>query len=179
MPEYPGIDRQLLHLTPGAADGAFEAQVVPCLIDVWLEHYDRTSPDGDIAEVIQDGFHHLFDAGRERLVAAWGISRGRHGGPRDRYRMAGHPLSAGKRYHRGHAIPHTLGGGTDINLVPQLGTINVGEFRALEILAVATPGALYFTYWMYGDDASQTPSAVEQGLLMPGGSPDIRRFRNA
>jgi len=77
-------------------------------------------------------------------------------------------------YHRGHAIPHTLGGATDINLVPQLGAVNVGAFRALERAAVATPGALYFTYWSYRgsrlrtarghDEPGQVPTAVEQGL---------------
>ena len=73
-------------------------------------------------------------------------------------------------YHRGHAIPHTLGGPTDINLVPQLGRINVGQFRTLEKRAVATPGSLYFTYWSYArtraagrSSASQTPVAVDQG----------------
>ena len=91
--------------------------------------------------------------------------------------MAGHPLSAGGLYHRGHAIPHTLGGPTDINLVPQLGAINIGPFRALERQAVATPGALYFTYWQYSGQ-SQTPIAVDQGLVVPGQMPVIRTHGN-
>ncbi len=52
--------------------------------------------------------------------------------------MAGHPLSDGPHYHRGHASPHTLGGPTDIKLVPQLGSVNVEPFRDLERRAVAT-----------------------------------------
>lgn len=46
-------------------------------------------------------------------------------------------------YHRGHAIAHTLGGGTDINLFSQRGMLNIGEFRRLERAAVADPNALY------------------------------------
>ena len=92
--------------------------------------------------------------------------------------MSGHPLSAGHRYHRGHAIPHSLGGPTDINLVPQLGRINVGAFRHLEKLAVATPGALYFTYWRYGRSNTQTPRGVDQGLLCPGAVPKIETHLN-
>jgi hypothetical protein len=92
--------------------------------------------------------------------------------------MAGHPLSRGPRYHRGHAIPHTLGGGTDINLVAQLGAVNIGPFRPLERRAVATPGSLYFTYWIYGGGGAQTPIAVEQGLLVAGQRADVRRHAN-
>jgi len=127
---------------------------------------------------------YLFDIAAERLIAAWGISKGRHVGARDASRMAGHPLSAGPHYHRGHAIPHTLGGPTDINLVPQLGRINVGPFRPFEKKAVATPGSLYFTYWIYGSAAArigtptQTPTGVDQGLLIAGQMPQIARHGN-
>jgi hypothetical protein len=92
--------------------------------------------------------------------------------------MAGHPLSAGKRYHRGHAIAHTLGGGTDINLVAQLGSVNIGPFRALEREAINTPGALYFTYWIYSAISGPKPTAVEQGLLCAGRPPKLTRHAN-
>lgn len=65
-----------------------------------------------------------------------------------------------------------MGGPTDINLVPQLGSMNVGAFRALEKAAVANAGALYFTYWIYVDE-SQKPASVEQGLLRAGRAPEI------
>jgi hypothetical protein len=99
--------------------------------------------------------------------------------------MAGHPSSAGPLYHRGHAIAHTLGGPTDINLVPQLGRINVGPFRPLEKKAVATPGSFYFTYWTYfgttsrrGAIPSQMPTGVDQGLLIAGQPPQITHHGN-
>ena len=157
--------------------------VVPYLIGEWLsEPGERVS--SDVVETTDAGFSYLFDVGHERLIAAWGISGGRHDGKRDASRMAGHPLSAGEGYHRGHAIPHTLGGPTDINLVAQLGRINIGPFRPLEKKAVATPGALYFTHWTYRrapkvrGAPGQTPTGVEQGLLVGGQPPDIRRHGN-
>ena len=93
--------------------------------------------------------------------------------------MRGAPRTGGDPSHRGHAIARSLGGGTDLNLVPQLGRVNVGEFRTLERRAVASPGALYFTRWLYGDGMvvahrstervpTQIPDAVQQGLLVPG-----------
>jgi hypothetical protein len=159
------------------AGAEFGDQVIPYLVDEWLADYARSGSPSDIVETTASGFSYLFDIAQERLIAAWGISGGRHGEARDKARMAGHPLSDGPLYHRGHAIPHTLGGPTDINLVPQLGAVNVGPFRALEKRAVATPGALYFTYWMYSD-LSQKPHGVEQGLLCPGSPPDIRTHVN-
>jgi hypothetical protein len=111
-------------------------------------------------------------------VAAWGISRGKHTGPRPASRMRGHPRGGDEHYHRGHAIPHTLGGGTDINLAPQLGAVNIGPFRQLENRAVATPGALYFTYWIYRNPADQRACRIEQGLLVPGHGADVRRHGN-
>lgn len=141
----------LQNLIPGKnVDTEKEAawrQVISFLVDAWLDDYRWTR--ADIVAVRMSGFSYLFDIDAERLVAAWGISHGKHDGKRDKARMAGHPKGAGALYHRGHAIPHTLGGPTDINLMPQLGKVNVGAFRELEKKAVATPGSLYFTHWRY------------------------------
>ncbi|HEY4030832.1 MAG TPA: hypothetical protein VGM25_10840 [Caulobacteraceae bacterium] len=158
-------------------------KLIPFLVDAWLRASSASCSDSVVA-VSVEGFDYLFDVEHQRLIAAWGFSGGRHGGARDKSRMAGHPLSAGTLYHRGHAIPHTLGGGTDINLVPQLGRINVGPFRALEKRAVATPGSLYFTFWRYPRSApgargpTQTPSGVDQGFFAAGQPPEICRHGN-
>jgi hypothetical protein len=175
--EYPRLESLLRAVNPRSANAGLATKVVPYLVEVWLDDYARTSRKADIVETTVSGFSYLFDLNpdRLRLIAAWGISKGRHGGPRDKDRMRGHPLSARELYHRGHAIPHTLGGPCDINLVPQLGKINIGPFRELERNAVATPGSLYFTYWTYArnDPSGQTPDGVEQGLLIAGHSPQI------
>ena len=178
MPLYPGLASLLARMPAGSPSAAYARDVIPCLTRAWLDDYTRSTPSSEIVETTTSGFSYLFDIKHERLIAAWGVSQGRHGGARDKTRMAGHPLSSGPLYHRGHAIPHTLGGPTDINLVPQLGAVNVGAFRALERRAVATPGALYFTYWKYAGPTGQKPAGVEQGLLVPGAAPDIRSHAN-
>ena len=145
MAHYPELQTFSNRVSNGLADGAW-TNVVGYLMDVWIDDYAWRCRSHEIVETSASGFSYLFDVASGRLLAAYGVSHGRHAGKRDASRMAGHPLSDGKLYHRGHAIPHTLGGPTDINLVPQLGSINVGPFRRLEKLAVATPGSFYFTY---------------------------------
>ncbi|MGU7773724.1 DNA/RNA non-specific endonuclease [Burkholderia sp. MR1-5-21] len=160
----------LTRLSRETAPQCFREDVGPLLLAMWAQDYASNTPDCELLETSDAGFSYLFDVAAERLVAAWGISRGRNHESRAviATRMKGHPLNNSGRYHRGHAIAHTLGGRTDINLVPQLGKINSGPFRALEARAVSSAGALYFTYWRYGVGNSQVPIGVEQGLLCPG-----------
>ena len=183
MPDYSLVQTAALALAADTPETMLTAQVVPPLVDAWLFEYNARSPSLDVMEIAVGDFCFLFDLKHERLIAAWGVSHGRHGAPRDKGRMAGHPLGAGAGYHRGHAIPHTLGGPTDINLVPQLGAINIGPFRALEREAVATPGSLYFTYWIYpptdaAGGGTQQPIGVHQGLVRAGAAPAIRAHGN-
>ena len=154
-------------------------KIIPYCIDQWLNHYDLAETGGEVVEVSSQGFFYLFDLGPDRLIAAWGVSQGRVGADRDKSRMQGYPLGASTSYHRGHAIPHRLGSGTDINLAAQLGSVNIGPFRALEKRAVSTPGSLYFTYWMYwADSRRQVASKIQQGLVSYGTPPDIGVFNN-
>lgn len=178
MPQYPMLPGLLAAVSSSSPAIGFRQHVVPYLVDVWLADYCRMHPSDEIVEVTPDDFSYLFDIRAGRLIAAWGISQGKRTGPRPAGRMRGHPKGGGALYHRGHAIPHTLGGGTDINLAPQLGAVNIGPFRQLEIQAVATPGALYFTYWIYYGQQGQRASQVEQGLLVPRLAPDIRLHVN-
>jgi hypothetical protein len=171
------LRRVLSAMTIKAGTARFDERVVPWLIDRWLDEYCSAFRGDHIVETRVGAFSYLFDVDAERLIAAWGISGGAVHTPRDKSRMQGHPLSDGSNYHRGHAIPHSLGGPTDINLVPQLGALNVGAFRRIEKAAVASPGGLYFTYWIYNTQ-TQKPDFVEQGLLLPNGSVDIERFAN-
>jgi hypothetical protein len=182
MADYARLEKLTRVIKPGNVDAFRWKAVTDYLCEVWLGDY-APSRRSKIVQVSLDGFAYFFDYGAERLVAAWGVSQGRHAGERDASRMKGHPLNDSAHYDRGHAIPHRLGGPTDINLVPQLARINRGDFRPLEIQAVATPGALYFTYWVYrrgagGSFASQKPVGVDQGLLVPGEKPDIRPHGN-
>jgi len=178
MHDYSQFDVLLSEMTVATAEARLSNEVVPRLVALWLREYGQTTEDSEIVETTVDGFTYLFDVQAERLIAAWGITAGRAGGRRDASRMAGHPRSSDERYHRGHAIAHALGGGTDINLVPQLASVNVGSFRELEREAVKAPGALYFTCCIYDDPHSQKPAAVEQGLFIAGRLPEIRRHAN-
>jgi len=178
MPDYSEFDALLSQMTAAAAEVRLSNEVVPRLVELWLGEYGRTTDSGEIVETTVDSFTYLFDIQAERLIAAWGISRGRTVRTRDASRIAGHPRSSDERYHRGHAIAHTLGGGTDINLVPQLASVNIGPFRQLEREALKAPGALYFTYWSYNDPHTQQPTAVDQGLFIAGRLPQIRRHAN-
>jgi len=177
MSRYPQLTSFLSMVKDGNAPGVW-TPVVGYLSEIWLADYTRTSPSNNIVETTSESFSYIFDIDEERLIAAYGVSHGRHDGARDKSRMAGHPLSAGPLFHRGHAIPHTLGGPTDINLVPQLGAINVGAFRRLEKQAVANPGSLYFTCWRYAGPKTQTPNGVDQGLLVPGRPPQVSTHQN-
>jgi hypothetical protein len=168
LPLAQELDVYALKVKDGTAPDAWK-DAADHLIDAILEDY-RAAPGvkPEIVETSSSNFSYLFDVSSERLVAAYGVSRGKHTGKRDSARMRGSPLGGPKGYHRGHAIPHTLGGPLDINLVPQKGEVNIGKFRTLEIQAVDTAGAFYFTYWKYAPNDSQRPIGVFQGLLIPG-----------
>ncbi len=178
MPTYKPLIKLVKGMTTANSEAIFRRQVIPYLVDVWLTDYERFAGKTDIVETTVSSFSYLFDIAAERLIAAFGFSKGRHGAPRPKSRMAGHPLGTGPLYHRGHAIAHRLGGPTDINIVPQRGLVNIGRFRILENQAVATPGSLYFTYWLYRWPADQTPIRVDQGLLVPGQTPDFQTHPN-
>lgn len=177
MVDYTLVSSEVHSVSNGQLPGAWD-RIVDRLLSLWLDDYERVHAPTDIVETTASDFSYLFDIRAQRLIAAWGVSKGKHTEPRDAARMARHPKGAGAHYHRGHAIPHSLGGPTDINLVPQLGQVNIGPFRPLERQAVATEGSFYFTYWEYGKDSNQKPSGVDQGLFVPGASPDIRHHRN-
>ena len=185
--DYPTLAVDLKVRRGPLTEAEVASVFAPRFVDVWLADYGRNTPDYDAVETRDAGFTHvffyLFDIAAGRLIAAWGLSKGKNVSPRSviASRMKVHPLTNtvnGKRYHRGHAIPHTLGGSTDINLVPQLGAINSGPFQRLEQLAVNTPGSLYFSYWRYPDATDQRPCGVEQGCLIAGRNPEIESFGN-
>src|SRR4051812_18095657 len=78
--------------------GVFSKRIAP----QWCEEYRRSTALSDILETTVDGFTYLFDVTQGRALGAYGISKGFHSGPRPAARMAGHPQSAGAKYHRGH-----------------------------------------------------------------------------
>lgn len=136
-----------------------------------------------------DRIGYFFDIAAERLVGAYVVSHGKNDSSREESdkRLAGHPLNDSSLFDRGHTIAHTLGGGCDINIVPQNSRVNRSGrrdvptgFRTLERRAVETPGSLYFVHWLYAGatGGEQVPTGVEQGLLLPRQAPEVYRFEN-
>jgi hypothetical protein len=56
--------------------------------------------------------------------------------------------------------------------------LSAGPFGQLELEAVASPGAPYFTYWRYGCADTQTPNGVDRGLFRPAAAPRINQHAN-
>jgi hypothetical protein len=149
-------------------------QLPDLLVPLWCEDYTATNPAAELVQVnlAEPGgptFCYLFDLTLQRNVVAWGVpAYVQH--RRDAARMSGHPLGGDHRHHRGHLMSHGTGGGTDINLVPQLGSLNIGAFRRLERLvrglAQQHQVCLYFVRTLYGD-ASQLPRQIEQCVIQP------------
>jgi hypothetical protein len=159
---------------PSCRFGSFLQHELPGrLCELWCADYRRAFRDAEIVSVALDPFVYLFDLAGERALGAYGIMGGKVSAPRDRARMAGHPKAEGRDYHRGHLMPHSGGGGTDINLFSQLGSLNVGTFRELEKRAVANPGTFYFVRLLYDLTGSQRPASVEQGSVIAENTPKI------
>ncbi len=143
------------------------------LVPLWCDDYYFTNPRAEVVLVDLDdsgtSFNYLFDIDLQRVIVAFGVPiYAKH--KRDAGRMAGHPLGAGEGYHRGHLMAHSIGGGADINLVPQLGKLNIGEFRVIErkVRDLAKEGeqCLYFVRPLYAN-RKQVPSRLEQCVITP------------
>lgn len=144
---------------------AYVKLVKPRLTELWCAAYRANSSDTEISQIDMGDTAYLYDHSADRVLVAHAFSAGRDSHIRDKSRMAGHPKAEGADYHRGHLIPHSGGGGTDINLFSQLGTVNIGGFRRLERLFVDLPDSFYFVRLIYSAGSSQRPQFVEQGLL--------------
>jgi hypothetical protein len=148
-------------------------EIAEILEPMWCDEYYDSDPQAELFSVnLSDcgtAFNYIFDLRLQRVVVSYGIPVfATH--KRDAARMAGHPLEAGKGLHRGHLMAHSIGGGTDINLVPQLGKLNIGDFRRLERLvrdkALENHRCLYFVRCLYRGD-SQRPWKFEQVVISP------------
>jgi hypothetical protein len=141
---YPGKGGELLTVTLGGKQG--EEGAVSTLFD--LQPKDSQTDD--------------------RVVAVWGLSKSEPAGTRDTSRMAGFLGGVWSSTYpgrdRGHFFAHTMGGGTDINLFPQLASVNRGgEWRRMERYAAENPGTFCFIRPIY-TGSGWTPSELEYGI---------------
>jgi len=161
------------NLIRGCTGDDLVASIAETIEPIWCDEYYDCNPQAELLSVsLSDSgttFTYIFDLNLGRVVVSYGIPV-YSTQKRDAARMAGHPLEKGKGLHRGHLMANSMGGGTDINLVPQLGKLNVGEFRKLEKLArekaLQNQRCLYSVRCLYFDD-SQRPWKFEQCIISP------------
>ena len=105
----------------------------------------------------------------DRVVAVWGLSRAEPAESRDKSRMAGFLRGAWAGayagYDRGHFFAHTMGGGLDINLFPQIANVNRGgNWRKMEVECAGNPGTFCFIRPIYSN-SSWKPTRLEYGIF--------------
>ena len=155
----------------------------------WVADYlGATAGQREVVEVVVDGFTYLYDSttapaaheAANRVVAVRGRSGGEHG-PRDTSRMRGHPNP--NRVDRGHLVARAVGGGYDLNLIPQDPKLNRGHsepgkvWRELENHLAKNPGTEFFVRPTYGD-TSDYPTQLEFGVQLAGGEWRVETFDN-
>jgi hypothetical protein len=180
------LDRETYKKLIDSYRGSNIVEDIPAsLVPLWCDDYYFTNPSAELVSVDLDdsgtAFTYIFDIHRKRTIVAFGVPIfSKH--QRDASRMAGHPLSAGTQFHRGHLMAHSIGGGTDINLVPQLGKLNIGEFRRLERrvrdLAKDNVRCLYFVRPIY-TNTTDIPASFEQCVILPSGALNYASHKNS
>jgi hypothetical protein len=168
---------------------------------MWLDAYAATIPHRhNVQRITVDGFEYLWDlstslvtqgvvrmseAVDDRLIAAHGLSRpsaGRRRDSRIRRRTLG-PVevvdpSRRQPYDRGHVIGHVLGGGLDLNIIPQTRALNRGGgWRRMERYCQDHPGTYFFCRMLYAG-LSAHPAEIEFGVLKNDSARGVEVFQN-
>ena len=155
--------------------------------DVWINHYIRSSSHQTAIQ--QFAFHdatYFYDltestgsSVHDRLVAAHCFSKTVEK-KRDKSRARSSHKGAmvnpmnGVLYDKGHALAHSIGGGLDVNLFPQLAEINRGRsekgklFRAMEQFSSSNPGTFTYIRLFYNDE-TWFPNSFEYGVMKENG----------
>lgn len=128
----------------------------------WGAAYERQSGN-EIVCVDLGTLAYGFDIAAERLV----YLTGKTGAPgvRDRSRQQGSPRPSEKDDEKGHVIATSLGGGMDINVIPQARSVNRGkgsQWASIERELAKRPGSAVAIHLIYSDD-SQRPASFEFG----------------
>jgi hypothetical protein len=155
----------------------------------WLADYlDRTGGRREVVEIDLGDLTYLFDSttaptereATNRVVAVYGRSGESHG-DRDKSRMSGHPNP--NHVDRGHLVARAIGGGYDLNLIPQDPKLNQGHsepgkvWRELERDLESRLGTAFFVRPTYGD-TSDYPTHLEFGVQLESGEWRVEHFDN-
>lgn len=162
--DYDAVGERLAEL-------AYSEDAGCSIADAWAEQYRReTTQETELVEIELGTFTYLYDVAHERVVGVYGRSAPTDA-PRPSARMRGHPSynrPGEAPTDRGHLAAHTIGGGTDINLVPQTHTLNVSSaWRRFERYLQKHPGTFFLVQVVYAD-SSQRPSAFVYGVVEEG-----------
>ncbi len=160
----------------------------------WCVEYQAQTPRPTrVLEIQIARLTYLFDAapslagtdGEDRVVGVWDRASAPEG-TRDRSRMRGlipEPRRwSGMQLDRGHFVAHAAGGGTDLNLFPQIRALNRGwslagrRWRALEREA-SGEGTFLFVRPTYAD-LTWVPAELEAGYVRGDGELVVERFVN-
>jgi hypothetical protein len=164
----------------------------------WRDAYlDHTARAAHILRVLDEGFTYLFDyystlgetgtgMVEDRLVCAFGTSRQastKRNTNRQRGWVGPTEKTFGAHRDKGHYIPHSLGGGLEINLFVQSRELNRGwslpggVYRSMERYGLDHPGTFLFNRPLYADGTA-VPAMLEFGLLKADGQLWVERFAN-
>jgi len=128
----------------------------------WGTAYERQSGN-EIVCVALGTLIYGFDIAAERLVYVTGKTEAP--GVRDRSRQQGSPKPSEQDDEKGHVIAASLGGGLDINLIPQARSVNRGkgsQWASIERELAKRPGSAVAIHLIYSDN-SQRPASFEFG----------------
>jgi hypothetical protein len=192
-------------LLPSAEHRQLDAAVAVLKEEIpyaWFDRYARLTPHPtNVSRIDVEGFEYLFDAPEElvragslaaadavqdRLVGAHGLSRSeKEAREKSAARLADAPrgpaevVDGGEApYDRGHMMAHSIGGGLDLNLVPQLASVNRwGLWRRMERYCQQQPGSYVFCCPVYFGPSGH-PAFIEYGVLKPDCSLWLNVFRN-
>lgn len=143
----------------------------PAISDAWAGQYRaETGGEAELVEVDLGTLTYLFDVAGQRVVGVYGTSAPT-GAPRPNARMRGHPSynkPGQAQTDRGHLAAHAIGGGTDMNLVPQAHALNVSRgWRDFERHLQRHLGTFFLVQVEYADE-TQRPSAFVYGAIRDG-----------
>lgn len=162
---------------------------------------DISETSGTMVSFADEGFTYIFDwysalidpvafavdrINEDRLVGACGFSRSA-GAKRNVSRQRGWLGSTeqhlGADRDKGHFVPHTTGGGLEINLFVQLCELDRGRspagrlYRSMERYGQQHVGTFSFNRPIYSDGSAQ-PAVLEFGLLKTDSGLWVERFEN-
>lgn len=135
------------------------------LASAWsAQYYSECPGKTELVDVKIGTMTYVFDIANSRTIGVYGTSAP-NDDPRPEYRIHNSLSLGNPKDVRGHLAADSMGGGTDLNLVRQDGTLNnSGAWRAFEIYAQKNPGTFFAVQVEYEGDTDR-PSGFVYGIM--------------